>query len=50
MVLCGIATIGSVFVTDNAWATALLILALCSGCSASILASIAVDVFPTCLR
>ncbi|XP_026330447.1 synaptic vesicle glycoprotein 2C-like [Hyposmocoma kahamanoa] len=50
MVVCGMATIGSVFVRDNASATALLILALCSGCAASILASIAVDVFPTCLR
>ncbi|CAG9580182.1 unnamed protein product [Danaus chrysippus] len=50
MVICGAATIGAAFVPQGGAATALLILALCSGCAASILAAIAVDVFPTCLR
>ncbi|KAI5635153.1 major facilitator superfamily domain-containing protein [Phthorimaea operculella] len=50
MFVCGAATIGAVFVPNGAGTTALLILALCSGCAASILAAIAVDVFPTCLR
>ncbi|XP_050678014.1 putative transporter svop-1 [Leptidea sinapis] len=50
MFVCGLATISAAFVPQAAGATALLILALCSGCAASILAAIAVDVFPTCLR
>lgn len=50
MVVCGVATVGAAFVPQGGAATALLILALCSGCAASILAAIAVDVFPTCLR
>ncbi|XP_047531589.1 synaptic vesicle glycoprotein 2C-like [Vanessa atalanta] len=50
MVVCGLATVGAAFVPQGGAATALLILALCSGCAASILAAIAVDVFPTCLR
>ena len=50
MVICGFATVGAAFVPQGGAATALLILALCSGCGASILAAIAVDVFPTCLR
>lgn len=50
MFICGIATIASVFVPQAGAATGLLILALCSGCAASILAAIAVDVFPTSLR
>ncbi|CAK1543773.1 unnamed protein product [Leptosia nina] len=50
MFVCGLATIGSAFVPQGGAATALLILALCAGCAASILAAIAVDVFPTCLR
>ncbi|XP_047504793.1 synaptic vesicle glycoprotein 2C-like [Pieris napi] len=50
MFVCGLATIGAAFVPQGGAATALLILALCAGCAASILAAIAVDVFPTCLR
>nr|QHN70671.1 MFS transporter 3 [Limenitis arthemis astyanax] len=50
MIVCGFATVGAAFVPQGGAATALLILALCSGCAASILAAIAVDVFPTCLR
>ncbi|CAG5033906.1 unnamed protein product [Parnassius apollo] len=50
MFICGIATIGAAFVPQGGAATALLIVALCSGCAASILAAISVDVFPTCLR
>ncbi|XP_045767274.1 synaptic vesicle glycoprotein 2A-like isoform X1 [Maniola jurtina] len=50
MVVCGMATVGAAFVPQGGAATALLILALCSGCAASILAAIAVDVFPTCFR
>lgn len=50
MFVCGIATVGAAFVPEGIAATALLILSLCSGCAASILAAIAVDVFPTSLR
>ncbi|XP_075976263.1 synaptic vesicle glycoprotein 2B-like [Anticarsia gemmatalis] len=50
MFVCGAATVGAAWVPHGAAATALLILALCSGCAASILAAIAVDVFPTTLR
>ncbi|KAM3956292.1 LOW QUALITY PROTEIN: synaptic vesicle glycoprotein 2C-like [Aphomia sociella] len=49
MFACG-ATVGASLVPQGAAATALLVAALCSGCAASILAAIAVDVFPTCLR
>ncbi|XP_073952774.1 synaptic vesicle glycoprotein 2A-like [Choristoneura fumiferana] len=50
MFICGVATIAAGFVPQGGAATALLILALCAGCAASILAAIAVDVFPTSLR
>ncbi|RVE46547.1 hypothetical protein evm_008782 [Chilo suppressalis] len=50
MVICGATTVAAAFVPQGAAATALLIIALCSGCAASILAAISVDVFPTCLR
>ncbi|XP_053605726.1 synaptic vesicle glycoprotein 2A-like [Plodia interpunctella] len=50
MIICGAATVGAALVPQGGAATALLILALCSGCAASILPAIAVDVFPTCLR
>ncbi|XP_059054615.1 synaptic vesicle glycoprotein 2C-like isoform X2 [Achroia grisella] len=50
MLLCGAATAGAALVPHGGAATALLVAALCSGCAASILAAIAVDVFPTCLR
>ncbi|CAH1635490.1 unnamed protein product [Spodoptera littoralis] len=50
MFICGIATIGAAFVPEGIAATVLLIISLCSGCAASILAAIAVDVFPTQLR
>ncbi|XP_028158703.1 synaptic vesicle glycoprotein 2A-like isoform X2 [Ostrinia furnacalis] len=50
MVVCGIMTVAAAFVPQGGAATALLIIALCSGCSASILAAIAVDVFPTSMR
>ncbi|XP_052758145.1 synaptic vesicle glycoprotein 2C-like [Galleria mellonella] len=50
MVCCGVATAGAALVPQGGAATALLVAALCSGCAASILAAIAVDVFPTCLR
>ncbi|KAL4703838.1 hypothetical protein ACJJTC_016805 [Scirpophaga incertulas] len=50
MIVCGFMTVAAAFVPQGAAATALLIIALCSGCSASILAAVAVDVFPTCLR
>ncbi|XP_049870534.1 synaptic vesicle glycoprotein 2A-like [Pectinophora gossypiella] len=50
MFICGLATVGAVYVPQGGATTALLILALCSGCAASILAAISVDVFPTCLR
>lgn len=50
MVVCGLATVGAAFVPQGGAATALLIISLCSGCAASILSAIAVDVFPTCLR
>ncbi|XP_041968012.1 4-hydroxybenzoate transporter PcaK-like [Aricia agestis] len=50
MVACGFCTVCAAFVPQGGAATALLVLALCSGCAASILAAIAVDVFPTCLR
>lgn len=50
MIICGLATIGSGYVPQGAVATGLLILTLCSGCAASIIAAIAVDVFPTSLR
>ncbi|KAF9823683.1 hypothetical protein SFRURICE_013164 [Spodoptera frugiperda] len=44
MFICGIATIGAAFVPEGIAATVLLIISLCSGCAASILAAIAVDV------
>ncbi|XP_026727133.1 synaptic vesicle glycoprotein 2A-like [Trichoplusia ni] len=50
MVICGLATIGAAFVPEGVSATVLLIVSLCSGCAASILAAIAVDVFPTSMR
>ncbi|XP_028026245.1 synaptic vesicle glycoprotein 2C-like [Bombyx mandarina] len=50
MFVCGVATVGAAFVPHGGAATALLIVSLCSGCAASILAAIVVDVFPTCLR
>ncbi|XP_068621699.1 synaptic vesicle glycoprotein 2A-like [Battus philenor] len=50
MVVCGGATVGAALVPQGGAATALLVAALCSGCAGSILAAIAVDVFPTCLR
>lgn len=50
MIICGVATVGAAFVPAGIIATALLIIALCAGCAASILAAIAVDVFPTSLR
>ncbi|KAG6448212.1 hypothetical protein O3G_MSEX005391 [Manduca sexta] len=50
MFICGIATVAAAFVPHGGAATALIILCLCSGCAASILAAIAVDVFPTSLR
>lgn len=50
MFICGIATVGAAFVPEGIAATVLLIISLCSGCAASILAAIAVDVFPTQLR
>ncbi|CAG9787480.1 unnamed protein product [Diatraea saccharalis] len=50
MLMCSGTTVAAAFVPHGAAATALLIMALCSGCAASILAAIAVDVFPTCLR
>ncbi|CAB3226951.1 unnamed protein product [Arctia plantaginis] len=50
MFICGVALVGAAFVPEGVAATALLIVSLCSGCAASILAAIAVDVFPTSLR
>ncbi|KAG7310257.1 hypothetical protein JYU34_004816 [Plutella xylostella] len=49
MVVCGVATGGAGAAAARGGA-ALLVLALCSGCAASILAAIAVDVFPTSMR
>ncbi|XP_013167920.1 PREDICTED: synaptic vesicle glycoprotein 2B-like [Papilio xuthus] len=50
LIFCGAATIGAAFVPQGGLATVLLVLSLCCGCAGSILAAIAVDVFPTCLR
>lgn len=50
MFICGIATMGAAFVPEGISATVLLIISLCSGCAASILTAISVDVFPTSLR
>ncbi|CAG4946268.1 unnamed protein product [Colias eurytheme] len=50
MFVCGVATVCAALVPQGGAATALLVLALCAGCAASILAAIAVDVFPTALR
>ncbi|XP_048006762.1 synaptic vesicle glycoprotein 2A-like isoform X1 [Leguminivora glycinivorella] len=50
MFICGLATIAAAYVPQGGAATGLLIIALCAGCAASILAAIAVDVFPTSLR
>ncbi|KAJ0177580.1 hypothetical protein K1T71_006453 [Dendrolimus kikuchii] len=50
MVICGVATVAAAFVPEGVAATILLIICLCSGCAASIVAAIALDVFPTCLR
>ncbi|XP_072929424.1 synaptic vesicle glycoprotein 2A-like [Epargyreus clarus] len=49
MIVCGAATVAAAH-SPHGLGAALLVLALCAGCAASILAAIAVDVFPTTLR
>ncbi|GBP21641.1 Synaptic vesicle glycoprotein 2A [Eumeta japonica] len=50
MLCCGALTAAGGLTPSATAATVLLVLALCSGCAASILAAITVDVFPTSLR